>query len=261
MEILITNDDGYKAKGIHVLAKLMSRFGNVTVIAPKVVQSGMSMAVNLGDDSIEYKKLSSEEAESEYGDWAYIDATPASCVKFALNTKFVDKHPDILVSGINHGSNASTAACYSGTLGACEEGTLNGVPSIGVSLDRWSDDADFSAVEKYFPAIFEKLCANLPADRKGLYYNINFPDLEPELIKGVKVGRMGMGRWIREFRKCSGGEQHSIWKMVGDYVDDPDTPLEADNLLMQRGYISIVAHQLDSTDYRETQRLEEIFRS
>ena len=105
MNILITNDDGYKSKGIKVLVEIMKKYGNVTVIAPKLHQSGMSMAVSLGFKQIAYKNL---------GDgWHYVDATPASCVKFGLNTMFLDNFPDVVVSGINHGSNASTASCYS----------------------------------------------------------------------------------------------------------------------------------------------------
>ena len=127
MRILITNDDGYQAKGIKVLAEIMKQFGEVTVIAPKNHQSGMSMAVSLGFKQIAHKDL---------GDgWHYVDATPASCVKFGLNTMFLDNYPDVVVSGINHGSNASTASCYSGTLGAAMEGALNTIPRSTKGID------------------------------------------------------------------------------------------------------------------------------
>ena len=132
MNILITNDDGYQAKGIKVLSEIMCQFGSVTVIAPKKHQSGMSMAVSLGLKQIAYKEMSAMEAAMKTWDtgkkachdgirWSYLDATPASCVKFGLNTVFSGKFPDVVVSGINHGSNASTASCYSGTLGAAQE--------------------------------------------------------------------------------------------------------------------------------------------
>ena len=154
MRILITNDDGYNAKGIKVLAEIMKQFGEVTVIAPKTHQSGMSMAVSLGFKQIAHKDL---------GDgWHYVDATPASCVKFGLNTLFLDNYPDVVVSGINHGSNASTASCYSGTLGAAEEAALNGIPAIGVSLDTLHPDADFSGVSAMFGEFFSKIMSDLP---------------------------------------------------------------------------------------------------
>ena len=124
MRILLTNDDGYNAKGIKVLAEIMKQFGEVTVIAPKTHQSGMSMAVSLGFKQIAHKDLGKG--------WHYVDATPASCVKFGLNTMFLDNYPDVVVSGINHGSNASTASCYSGTLGAAEEAA--GPSTVTVTL-------------------------------------------------------------------------------------------------------------------------------
>ncbi len=267
MRILITNDDGYEAKGIKVLAEIMSRFGEVTVIAPKKHQSGMSMAVSLGFKQIAHKDLGNG--------WHYVDATPASCVKFGLNTMFLDNFPDVVVSGINHGSNAATASCYSGTLGAAEEAALNGIPAIGVSLDTLHPDADFSAVEKYFGDIFNSLMQDYPT-RYGVYYNVNFPNIPVSEIKGVRVGSQGMGRWIKEFKEWDlehyakfgitpemlgqksnpvVEEGEDLYMMVGEFIDDPRNPAEADHRLMAEGYISVVAHNVDCTDYQEVNRL------
>lgn len=271
MNILITNDDGYSAKGIHVLAEIMCQFGNVTVIAPKKHQSGMSMAVSLGLKQIAYKDL----PEEKPGTWAYLDATPASCVKYGLNVPFLEKFPDVVVSGINHGSNAASAACYSGTLGAAEEAALNGIHAIGVSLDTINPEADFSAVRKFFPDIFRKLMENMTSD-PGIFYNVNFPNIPAEQIKGIRVGHQGMGRWIREFRewdpsiykkygitpedlgqssspKLESGEK--LYMMVGDFLDDDRNDSRADHRIMNDGYISIVPDNLDSTDYEEVERL------
>ena len=271
MRILITNDDGYQAKGIKVLADIMKQFGDVTVIAPKHHQSGMSMAVSLGFKQIAHKDL---------GDgWHYVDATPASCVKFGLNTMFLDNFPDVVVSGINHGSNAATASCYSGTLGAAMEGALNGIPAIGVSLDTLHPDADFSGVAKYFGEIFSKLMKEWPA-KHGVYYNVNFPNIPAEDIKGVRIGVQGMGRWVREFKEwdlqhyAKYGitpellgqssnpvleEGEDLYMMVGDFTDDPRNPDNADHRLVADGYISVVAHNLDCTDYEQTERLRQMF--
>ena len=270
MNILITNDDGYMSKGIKVLADIMKRYGNVTVIAPKHHQSGMSMAVSLGFKQIAYKNL---------GDgWHYVDATPASCVKFGLNTMFLDNFPDVVVSGINHGSNAATASCYSGTLGAAEEAALNGIPAIGVSLDSLHPDADFSGVEKYFGDIFTKLMENMP-EKHGVYYNVNFPDIPAEQIKGVRSGSQGMGRWIKEFKEwdlkhyakygltpemlgqksepvLEDGEE--LYMMVGEFLDDERNRKDADHRLVADGYVSVVAHNVDCTDYNELDRLRSL---
>lgn len=267
MHILITNDDGYEAKGIKVLAGIMSKFGKVTVIAPKKHQSGMSMAVSLGFKQIAHKDLGNG--------WHYVDATPASCVKFGLNTMFLNENPDVVVSGINHGSNASTAACYSGTLGAAEEAALNGIPAIGVSLDTLHPDADFSGVEKYFGDIFSRIIEDYP-DRYGVFYNVNFPDIPSSEIKGVRVGSQGMGKWIKEFKEWDIShyakygitpemlgqssnpvleEGEDLYMMVGEFMDDPRNPEDADHHIVSDGYISIVAHNVDCTDYKEIERL------
>ena len=271
MRILITNDDGYQAKGIKVLAEIMKQFGEVTVIAPKHHQSGMSMAVSLGFKQIAHKDLGNG--------WHYVDATPASCVKFGLNTIFLDDYPDVVVSGINHGSNAATASCYSGTLGAAMEGALNGVPAIGVSLDTLHPDADFSGVSAYFGEIFRKLMSELP-DKHGVYYNINFPDRPASEIKGIRIGTQGRGRWVREFKEwdvkhyANYGltpemlgqssdpvleEGEDLYMMVGDFEDDPRNTDDADHRIVADGYISITAHNIDCTDYQELERLRKIF--
>ena len=271
MRILITNDDGYQAKGIKVLTDIMKNYGEVTVIAPKHHQSGMSMAVSLGFKQIAHKDLGNG--------WHYVDATPASCVKFGLNTIFEGNFPDVVVSGINHGSNAATASCYSGTLGAAAEAALNGIPAIGVSLCSLHPDADFSAVEKHFGDIFEKLVRNL-SDRHGVYYNINFPDIPADAIKGVKAGRQGLARWVREFQEWDAKyyaeygitpemlgqssnpvleEGETLYMMVGDFEDDDRNPSDADHRLLEDGYISVVAHNINCTDYEETARLKDLF--
>ena len=271
MRILITNDDGYQAKGIHVLCNIMKQFGDVTVIAPKKHQSGMSMAVSIGLKQIAHKDL---------GDgWHYVDATPASCVKFGLNTIFLDNFPDVVVSGINHGSNASTASCYSGTLGAAEEAALNGIPAIGVSLDSLHADADFRGVEKYFGDIFKTIMEHLPK-KHGVFYNVNFPDIPADKIKGIRTGYQGLGRWIREFKEWDKKhyeaygltpemlgqdsnpvleEGEDLYMMVGDFLDDPRNTDDADHRIIADGYISIVAHNVDNTDYTEQERLKGIF--
>lgn len=271
MEILITNDDGFNAAGIHVLAEIMCQFGNVTVIAPKQHQSGMSMAVSLGFKQVAYKELPDERP----GKWSYLDATPASCIKYGLNFQFLEKKPDVIVSGINHGSNAASASCYSGTLGAAQEGALNGVRSIGVSLDALSPDADFSAVKKYFPDIFRRLMEAWP-EKYGLYYNVNFPDIPVLEIKGVRSAVQGKGIWVREFRdwdparlkhhgitpemlgmsSVAQAEQgEKLYMMVGDFVDSPDNPERADHHLMAEGYIAVTPCDIDTTDYTEYGRM------
>ena len=280
MNILITNDDGFESKGIAVLTKMMKKYGNVAVIAPFSAQSGMSMAVSLGAEKIAFKEIESSTFVGEDGlehteRWAYLDATPASCVKFAMSTPWLGWKPDVIVSGINHGANTSVASCYSGTLGATAEAAVNHILVIGVSLCDHNPDADFSQIEKYFPGIFEKL-VELPRHSYMTYYNVNFPSVPADEIKGVRAGYMGRGRWVKEFRSLDEAEAiaaslngaptgdpsekpaEKMYKLVGNFSSDADNSTDADHLLTDNGYVSIVPHTIDSTDYEQLKILSEV---
>lgn len=280
MNILITNDDGFESKGIAVLTKMMKKYGNVAVVAPFSAQSGMSMAVSLGAEKIAFKEIESStfvgEDELEHTErWAYLDATPASCVKFAMSTPWLGWKPDVIVSGINHGANTSVASCYSGTLGATAEAAVNHILGIGVSLCDHNPDADFSQIEKYFPGIFEKL-VELPRHSYMTYYNVNFPSVPADEIKGVRAGYMGRGRWVKEFRSLDEAEAIAaslngaptgdpsekpavkMYKLVGNFSSDTDNSSDADHLLTDNGYVSIVPHTIDSTDYEQLKILSEV---
>lgn len=271
MKILLSNDDGYKAAGLHVLARIMSRFGDVTVVAPKFHQSATSMAVSLGVKQLSYKDL----PEEGPGRWTYLDATPASCVKFGLEFKYENRDPDLVVTGINHGTNASTAANYSGTLGAAEEAAINGRKAIGVSLCDFRSDADFSAVEALLPGIMKKLIENWPENRPGLYYNVNFPAMPLDEIKGIRIAHQGAGHWVKEFEpwdESSLGTLNDsfLWQhyrvnledgekavfMRGTFVnDDPDADT-ADHLLLEQGWVTITPFNAQMTDMPEFERLK-----
>lgn len=280
MNILITNDDGFESKGIAVLTKMMKKYGNVAVVAPFSAQSGMSMAVSLGAEKIAFKEIESSTFVGEDGlehteRWAYLDATPASCVKFAMSTPWLGWKPDVIVSGINHGANTSVASCYSGTLGATAEAAVNHILGIGVSLCDHNPNADFSQIEKYFPEIFEKL-VELPRHSYMTYYNVNFPSVPADEIKGVRAGYMGRGRWVKEFRSLDEAEaiaaslngaptgdpsekpEVKMYKLVGNFSSDTDNSADADHLLTDDGYVSIVPHTIDSTDYEQLKILSEV---
>lgn len=254
MKILVTNDDGIRAKGIAVLAKLLKPYGEITVVAPREAQSGMSMAIPLGLD----KKVVVSEPEIRDGiRWQWVDSTPDACVKFALGDAFRGSKPDLILSGINHGANAATAACYSGTLGAAAEGAVNGIRAIGVSLDSWHPDADFSAVETLFPAIFEKLltrCSSLDP-LCGIYYNVNFPDLPVGQIKGIVACNMGLVHWADEYVRNEDGTYH----LEGYLSDYPVNAPDADHKRLEEGYVTIVPHCIDTTDYAEREELKKLF--
>ncbi len=276
MKILVSNDDGYKAGGIHALARIMAQFGEVTVVAPKYHQSGASMAVSLGMKRLAHKAL----PEEGPGNWHYLDATPASCVKFGLEYFYENRNPDLVICGINHGSNAATAANYSATLGAAEEGALNGCKAIGVSLCNFRPDADFATVERYLPEILRFLLDNWPEGKYGLLYNINFPDVTPDRVSGICFARQGRGHWVREFQpwdverlsvyEATGfhlqdslpplEEGESGYMMIGDFVDDEDGAMDADHVLNHSNWITITPNNIDRTDFAELKRLQDLTR-
>ena len=194
-KVLVTNDDGYDSPGLHRLVDILRPWCDLTVVAPKRPQSGMSMAVTMGFKPIAVKHLLQQPGE----DWWYVDGTPASCVKFGIDNVLHPDRPELLISGINHGSNAATASIYSGTIGAAMEGAVNGIPAVGLSIDSFNPDKGFSAVAGMLPDILERIIPVMER-RFGLFYNINFPDYPLEEIKGIKTGRMGRAHWEREYR-------------------------------------------------------------
>ena len=274
MRILVTNDDGYTAGGVKALVEILRPYGDITVIAPKYHQSATSMAVTMGLKPIAVKKLS--EAPGEI--WYYVDGTPASCVKYGIDEVFTDTLPDLVVSGINHGANCASAALYSGTLGATQEAALAGIPAIGVSLDNMSPTADFTVVKQLFPSLLDKMLPQL-STRFGVYYNVNFPDLDASEVKGVKVTRQGIVHWLKEFEpydydifqklgttpqkmgitmmpEVEPGEE--VYIMKGQLVNDPRNAEDADHVVLKQGWITLEAHNIINTDEAETARLRSL---
>ncbi|MBQ7194572.1 MAG: 5'/3'-nucleotidase SurE [Bacteroidales bacterium] len=273
MNILVTNDDGYKASGLRSLVKVLRPLGDITVVAPKFHQSGMSMAITMGFKPIAVKKLSEEPSER----WYYLDGTPASCVKFGIdNVIGPGARADLVVSGINHGANAATACLYSGTVGSAIEGAVNGIPAIAVSLDTLDPDADFSAVEQLLPGIIDNILSMSDRSRKGLVFNINFPNIPLSEIKGVRLARMGMAHWEREYQKydpdslravgvsptredlakVAGAEPgEEFYVMAGDFTDEESNTPDSDHRLMFGGYVAVTVHDFDNTARAEIERL------
>lgn len=259
-EILVTNDDGFAAGGINVISELLREYGNVTVVAPKYVQSGKSAALTL-DRTLEIELLREEPASEKGSLKVYVlDGTPVDCAKLGINI-FIEKGtmPDLLISGVNHGSNASAASIYSGTLGAATEGTVYGVPSIGLSIDTHSPKVDFEPLLHYTRILLDKYLEHKPVP--GVFLNVNFPVLPIEKIKGFKMAHQGYGRWVKEFdHRVNPRGKHYFW-MVGEFEDHEEKVpgSTGDHTLVKEGWISIVPHKVDTTDYEEMERLKQVW--
>lgn len=258
LKILLTNDDGFSSKGFKEAIALCANLGDVVAVAPERAQSGKSAALTM-EEALWLKTVEKTVAPNGCKIEVYsFSGTPADCVKIAMNT-FFSRHnkPDMLFSGINHGSNASAAAIYSGTLGAAKEAALYEVPAIAFSLDTHKADASFEAVREWFKPIMEQFLSVPPSP--GVYLNINFPDIPLSEIKGIKFSEQGRGMWIDEFEKFATPMESSFYMMYGTFLD-LDTLGKGDHVAMKEGFISIVPHNINTTDYAEKERLTKLWK-
>jgi 5'-nucleotidase len=237
--ILVSNDDGITSKGIRVLVSVMKRIGDVVVVAPDSPQSGMGHAITIG----ETLRLYEEEIFDDVV--AYKSSgTPADCVKLAKHYVLKDRTPDLVVSGINHGSNTSISVLYSGTMSAAIEGALEGLPSIGFSLCDYSSKADFSHVEDWVEKIARQVLER--GISKGVALNVNFPPKRNESIKGIKICRQADAKWQEEFAERFDPTGRKYFWMAGNFVNF-DKGEDNDEWAIANNYISIVPCQYDLT--------------
>lgn len=240
--ILVCNDDGYKARGIRELASIAKNYGDVVLVAPTTGQSGMSHAVTL-TNPIRLKQITIDGVISAYA----CTGTPADCIKIALN-QILDRKPDLIVSGINHGSNASVSLFYSGTVAAAIEGCLNGIPAIAFSVDDHSPDADMRLAAQYAGPVIENVLQHgLPA---ATCLNVNFPPIAPEECRGIRVCRQTMGVWKEEFQKGTDPHGRDYYWLTGAFSNDEPDGEDTDEWAMRNNFGAIVPIHIDVTDYQ-----------
>lgn len=246
--ILVCNDDGVFAPGIKALTEVMLQLGDVIVVAPDAPQSGMGHAVTISD-TIKIANMSKEVDYLKYS----CSGTPVDCVKIAVN-KLAPRRPDLVVSGINHGSNSSINVIYSGTMSAAVEGAVMGIPSIGFSLCDYAYDADFNPAKPFIKQIAENVLATgLP---KGVCLNVNIPHTNQ--IKGIKVGRQAVAYWDEELDERRDPRGGTYFWLTGVFRI-PDTGNDTDEAALASDYISVVPTQYDLTAYDHLSALKERF--
>lgn len=247
--ILVTNDDGITSKGIRVLIEEMAKLGEVFVLAPDSPNSGMGHAITVAS-TLHLKKSPIFGEIKSYE----CSGTPADCVKLAKHEFLKDRKINLLVSGINHGANSSISVIYSGTMSAAIEGAIEGIPSIGFSLDDFGYDADFDHVRKYVREIASYVLQNgLPKDTA---LNVNFPKASAGEIRGVKVTRQTRGYWKEEFdaRVAPGGRPY-FW-MGGHYVNHEPAAKDTDVWALENNYVSIFPCHFDLTNYKAIEKIK-----
>jgi 5'-nucleotidase len=248
--ILVTNDDGVFAPGIHKLVEIARQLGEVIVVAPNSPQSAKGHAVTLSDP-IRLNKVDAFGGIEAYE----CSGTPVDCVKLAKNILLKDRVIDLCVSGINHGSNASINILYSGTMSAAMEASIEGIDSIGFSLEDYSMEANFEPGAPWIKMIIEHVLEKGLQECNLLNVNIPHPKVGP--IKGMKVCQQGEGRWVEEFVQGEDPRGQKYFWLTGKFASK-DIRAEADISALQQGYIAIVPSQHDLTHHQSIPLLKDM---
>ncbi len=238
MHILISNDDGFRAAGIQELAEAMLPYGDVTIVAPDGPRSGFSGAIT----TTQPLRLKHRHTTGSLGVYS-CEGTPVDCVKLALNTIFADTRPDLVLSGINHGSNEGICVSYSGTLGAAREGCIYGIPSLAVSLDDTAWHPDFTDSIDYTKKVVELMQQTKLPHQTML--SLNVPKDKP---KGLKICPMTVGRFVEEFVNSQDGRGKEIHWMTG-YQIPTDEADRGDWHYLREGWATLTPLQLDTTNH------------
>lgn len=236
--ILVTNDDGYYAPGIRKLISIVKELGDITVVAPEEPMSGTGHAITVREPL----RLKNRTSDNGIDLWS-CKGTPVDCVKLGEQI-VMRKKPDLLVSGINHGSNAAVNIVYSGTMAAVLESTISGIPSIGFSICDYSHDADFSHVDKYIRRICEEVLKYGLPPYTAL--NVNIPAVNGEEIRGMKVCRQANARWVEEYDERKDPADRDYYWLTGRFelLDEGE---DADELALRDNYVTVVPVHYDLT--------------
>lgn len=249
--ILVTNDDGYASKGLAAAIDVARGFGRVVAVAPETTQSGMSQAITMYNP-LYLRCVSRQEGLEVYA----FSGTPVDCVKMAFDYLLRDQRVDLVVSGINHGSNSAVNVLYSGTMGAAIEGSFYDCPSVGLSLDDHSEDADFEAAVVYGKRIVRSVLekkVELP-----LCLNVNVPVGKPGELHGIRLCRQNRGFWREEFYRHEDPRGRAYFWLTGDFVNGEPGAEDTDEWALAHGYVSVVPVQVDLTDYRQLAALANV---
>jgi 5'-nucleotidase len=245
--ILVTNDDGITAPGIRTLIEVMLTIGDVVVVAPNSPQSGKGHAITL-DATLYVEQIEvPHKTHLEYT----CSGTPADCVKLAVR-EILDRRPDICVSGINHGSNASINVIYSGTMSAAIEAGIEGIPAIGFSLLNYNWDANFEACKTFVKTITKNVLQH--GLQEGIVLNVNIPDIAKTAIKGIKICRQARANWVEAFDKRKTPSGKDYYWLTGEFVN-LDGGEDTDEWALEHNYVSVVPVKFDLTAHHAIQHL------
>ena len=253
--IFITNDDSYLSKGFRAMVNLAKEFGRVIAIAPDRVQSGMSQAITIN------QPLFMRQVEQSEGVEIYaFSGTPVDCAKIAFDHFFAGKHVDLVLSGINHGSNAAVNVMYSGTMGAAIEGSFYNVPSIGLSLDDHDADADFEGAVEYGRKVIASVLENAESLPRPLCLNVNVPRCAANEIQGIRLCRQTRGFWREDFYARQDPHGRDYFWLTGAFQNAEPEAEDTDEWALAHKYVAVVPVQVDMTDYRMLRSLDGVIK-
>jgi 5'-nucleotidase len=248
--ILITNDDGVTAPGLHNLVEAVKHLGKIVVVAPDKPQSGMGHAITIGVPLRLHKVNAFGDVEA----WQ-CSGTPVDCVKLAVD-KILHRKPDLCLSGINHGANHSINVIYSGTMSAAVEAAIESIPSVGFSLLDYNIEADFTGSRKYVRIIVEKLLQK--KQDKHMVLNVNIPAVPAELIRGIRVCRQAYAKYEEDFIERNDPNGRRYYWLTGEFVNF-DKGKDTDVWALAHQYVSVVPVQFDLTNYVLKTKLEKLW--
>lgn len=244
MNIIVVNDDGWGTAGIRMLAREMTKLGQVTVICPDGPRSGYAASISVTTPMY----LRRIEEHDLNGAAVYVtNGTPADCIKIAREYLFPDTPIDLVVSGINHGSNAAINALYSGTMGACYVAAEKGIPAVGWSINSHEPDVDLHWLQPFLTEVTQHLYEEGIAPRT--VYNINAPIGE---IQGIRWTRQCMGHWSNELGDLNEPLPEGVlkgWKLAGEFVNDEPAATDTDIWAVDHQLLAITPLTIDWTAY------------
>ena len=227
--ILVTNDDGVTSHGIAALREAAKDLGRVVVIAPETEKSAVGHAITLSNP-IRIQEISKEDGVTGFA----VGGTPADCVKLAVRA-LLDRTPDLILSGINHGANVGMSVMYSGTVSAATEGVILGIPSIAISLDSWTSN-DFTYAGKIAKIFAQKVLQS--GLESGVALNINVPALPEDEVKGIRLTRQGQSYYEETFEPRTDPRKRTYYWMDGFFVQT-DNELDVDDVALADNYVSV----------------------
>ncbi len=236
MRILLSNDDGYQARGLRVLAETLAQLATVTVVAPDRNRSGASNSLTLETPL---------RVEQVGPDVYYVNGTPTDCVHLAV-TGLLDPEPDMIVSGINHGANLGDDVIYSGTVAAAVEGRFLGLPALAVSLVLGSGQHFATAAAVTRQLIEHMMTTPVPPET---IFNVNVPDVPLEAITGYEVTRLGFRHKSEPVIKALDPKSQPIY-WVGAAGPEQDAGPGTDFHAVAHGRVSVSPLKIDLTDHK-----------